>query len=215
MLSFLSIVSISFSQMIDNDTLTIKIIKKITKSPWGMKFGIGGLYHQMPNQNYINNKLAFAGSISLFYNHIFIRGEVFSIDFSPNDYIYFGKYLFSTKAEFTSINLNTELGYCINFNKKWSSDFRIGMNFTDFNLVNSEELGVSYTSETIAGVLFGITLERYFKLNVFRYLVLGLNIDYYSTNYGSISPDLNRGSINYSLTAAYKFWYQRSLDALN
>jgi hypothetical protein len=67
----------------------------------------------------------------------------------------------------------------------------------------------SYSSDHVTGVILGITMDRYIKFNGLKYLVLGLNIDYYSTNYNSLSPDLNKSALNFSLTAAYKFWFNK------
>jgi len=212
---FIALTANSLSQVIEKDTMTIEIIKKVTKSPWGMKFELGALYHHMPTQKYLKDQIAYSGGITCFYNHIFIRCDVFSIDFKPKYPIVFSDYLFNTDAEFTSINLNTELGYNIDYSDKWGTDLRFGVNFTDFSLVNSDDLGGSYTSEMIAGAIIGLTLERYIKLKDLKFLMINLNFDYYSTNYNSISRDLIRSSLNCSLTVAYKFWYSKTIKTTN
>lgn len=191
--------------------MTIEITRKVTKSPWGMKFELGALYHHMPAQKHIKNQVAFIGGITCLYNHIFVRCEVFSIDFKPKYPIFFSDYVFNVDDEFTSINFNTELGYSINFSNKWGSNLRFGVNCTDFSLVNSEDLGTTYTSEMIAGAIIGLTLERYIKLKDLKFLIINLNLDYYSTNYNSVSRDLKRSSFNCSLTVAYKFWYRKTI----
>ena len=180
------------------------------KSSWGMKFEIEGLFHQMTNQDIVNSKFVLAGSISLFYKQLFIRTEVYTIEFSPKNSMVIGDYIFFDNAEFISININPEIGYCFNINDNWSSDVRLGVNITNFDLSNSEDLG-SFSSDFVTGVIFGGTLDRYIKLKGFKYLVLGLNLDYYSTNYGKISPDLNKSALNFSITAAYKFWFKYKL----
>jgi len=204
-LVFLLLITNSFSQIIEKDTLNNKLVNK---SNWGLKFEVGGLLHQMPNQNQVDSKLTLAGSISIFYKHLFLRSEIYTIEFSPKNNMVFGKYIFFDNAEFISININPEIGYCFNINDKWSSDIRLGVNITNFDLKYTEELG-SYSSDYVTGVILGVTLDRYIKFNGLKYLVLGLNIDYYSTNYNSISPDLNKSALNFSLTAAYKFWFNK------
>ena len=198
-----SILSNSFSQTIENDKLNNA---GAIKSSWGMKLEIGGLYHLMPNQDIVNSKFVLAGSISLFYKQLFIRAEVYTFEFSPENQMVIGDYIFFDNAEFISININPEIGYCFNINNNWSSDIRLGLNITNFDLSNSEDLG-SFSSDYVTGIIFGGTLDRYFKFQGFKYLVIGLNIDYYSTNYGTLSHDLNNSSLNFSITAAFKFWF--------
>ncbi len=200
-LVLLLLISKSFSQIIEDDILN-------SKSKWGMKLEVGGLLHHMPNQTQVDAKLSLAGSFSIFYNNLFLRNEIYTIEFSPKNMIVFGKYIFFDDTEFISINLNPEIGYCFNISNKWSSDIRLGLNITNFDLKYTEELG-SYSSDFVTGVVLGLTMDRYIKFNGLKYLVLGLNIDYYSTNYNSISPDLDRSAINFSLTAAYKFRFNK------
>jgi hypothetical protein len=203
-LMFFSLISNSFSQTIEDDTLNNA---GAIRSSWGMKFEVGGLFHQMPNQDIVDNKFVLAGSISLFYKQLFIRTELYTFEFSPKNSMVIGDYIFFNNAEFISININPEIGYSFNINNNWSSDIRLGVNITNFDLSNSEDLG-SFSSDFFTGVILGGTLDRYIKFQGFKYLVIGLNIDYYSTNYGTISPDLNKSSWNFSITAAYKFWFK-------
>lgn len=207
-LLFSAFITSSYTQSINNDTLTCK---STVKSPWGMKFEVGGLFHVMPQQNIVNNKFVLVGSFSVFYKKLFFRNEVYTFTFSSNDFMEIDGYVFSTEAEFISINLNSEIGYSFYLGNNWSSDIRLGANFTNFDLSNSEELG-SFSSDFVTGAIFGITLNRYFEFHRFKYLILGINIDYYSTNYSAISPDLNKSSLNFSLTAAYKLWFHKSMD---
>jgi hypothetical protein len=95
-----------------------------------MKFEVGGLIHKMTNQNQVDAKLALAGSITVFYKHFFLRNEVYTIEFAPKNSIIIGKYIFFDDAEFISMNINPEIGYCFNISDKWSSDIRLGVNIT-------------------------------------------------------------------------------------
>jgi len=210
-LLLIALTSNALSQVVRRDTINIEIKKKVTKSPWALKFGLGGLYHQMPNQTVIKDQMAYKGCIALFYNHVFLKSEIFSIDFKPQKLIFFDDYLFDENCQFTSINLNTELGYSLDFNYKWGADFKLGANITDFDLVSSDDFRGSYTSDMIAGAVLGLTLNRHIKLRELKYLVIGLNIDYYTTNYRSVSRDLKRSSLNYSFDITYKFWYSKRI----
>jgi hypothetical protein len=201
-------VSNSFSQKIENDTLVIS--EKSVISPWGMKFEVGGLFQQQFNHDYIDNKIAPVVGISLFYKGLYGKIEVSSIDFNPNKYMHFGNQVFDNAAEFSFINMNMELGYCYNLLKNWSADFRVGFNMTNLFLNNSEEVNAFYSSDMIFGAIFGIGMERYIRLRTNRFIVISAGIDYYTTDYKSLSSDLNQSSINYSLTVGYKFWYRRS-----
>jgi hypothetical protein len=212
---FITLTSNVLSQVVGRDTINIEIKKKVTKSPWALKFGIGGVYHQMPHQTVIKDQMAYMGCIALFYNHMFLKSEIFSMDFKPQRLIFFDDYLFDENCLFTSINLNTELGYSLDFNTKWGTDIKFGANITDFDLVSSDYFRGSYTSDMITGAILGMTLNRYIKLRELRYLVIGLSIDYYTTNYRSVSRDLKRSSLNYSLDITYKFWYSKRIKETN
>jgi len=200
----------SFSQKTNCDKLINNGI--FIKSQWGIKFEIEGLLHQKLNQDFVKNKLVTAGGFSVFYKKFFLNNEVYTVEFSPIKEMHFDNKIFDNTAEFISINFNTVIGYSYNYNNNWGSDFRIGVNLTDIDLKNSEEINEVYMSNFVMGVIVGISLDRYIKLKDFKYLVLGLGIDYYSTNYQSISSNLNRSSMNYSLTIGYKFWFSKKID---
>lgn len=200
-------INISFSQETDGNFFLPP--KKTVNRQLGLKFEIGGLLHQKLNQNFINAKLAYAGGISLSYKLLYIKNEVYTIEFSPNKEMHFDKIVIDNTAKFISLNLNSSLGYMYYFNSIWSSSFWIGINMTDFDIVNSEEINEIYSSNFLIGGIVGTSIDRYIELKDNKCLALSLGIAYYSTNYNSISRDLKRSSLNYSLSVAYIFWFKK------
>lgn len=203
---FLMLVSLflnSFSQQVEDDTSALAP-KWFTQGFLAFQAGAGPLFCHMPGQDHIRSQLALDGNFLLFYNHLFIKGELFSFDFRLRDPIEFDHYEFPTDAEFTVMNFNAEIGYSIDLDEQWGIDLRIGGSFCEFSLLYDEDIGFDYTSQVISGPVFGLTLNRYVPFSKFRFLVIGLNMDYAAINYGTISPDLNKGLIQCSLFAAFK-----------
>lgn len=197
----------SFSQQVEDDT-TVLAPKWSTQGSLAFQVGAGPLFYHMPGQDHIGSRLALDGNFLLSFNHIFVKGELFSFDFRLKDPVEFDHYEFPTDAEFTVMNFEGEIGYRIDLDEQWGIDLRMGGAFCEFSLLNEEDIGFAYTSQVISGPVFGLTLNRYVPFRKFRFLVIGLNMDYAAINYGTISPDLNKGSIQCSLMAAFKMRFQ-------
>ena len=118
----------------------------------------------------------------------------------------------NTQHEFNSFNLNVALGYSYDFHKNWSTDIKVGFNTTNFEILNSKETNLVYESDYIMGTQIGLGLDRYIKLKRFNYIVLGLGIDYYTTDYSKISYNMKPSSLNYTLTIWYKGFFKRMVN---
>lgn len=199
----------SYAQKIDNDTL---VGNRFIKSPWSIKIESGALLHQMFNPDFIDNKATQITDITVFYKNLFFTYGAFIYDFKPNKVMVFDDVTVNTHDEFSSFNLNMALGYSYNFHKNWSTDIKIGFNSTNFEISNSKETNLVYESDIIMGSQIGLGLDRYIHLKRFNYIVIGLGIDYYTTDYTKISPDMKPSSLNYSLTIGYKGFFRKMID---
>jgi hypothetical protein len=197
------------SQQLDNDTLPCSYI---VKSPWAVKATTGVVFHQMSNQNFVDNKFAQRADLDIFYKNYFLSYGAFMYLFNPNREMIFGNYRVGPEAELLSINLIMAIGYNYAFQKNWSAGFRFGFNATRFEIVNAEKINLYYSSKVIAGALLGIQLERYFKLKGFNYIVLSALTDYYTTDYSKASRDLKSSALNYSFTIGYKKYFKKIID---
>jgi hypothetical protein len=197
----------SFSQQAEDETSVLSP-KGSTQGSLAFQAGAGPLFFHMPGQDHIRSQLALDGNFLLFYNHLFVKGELFSFDFRLRDPVEFDHYVFPTDAEFTVMNFDGEIGYSIDLDEQWGIDLRMGGAFREFSLLNEEDIGFDYTSQVISGPVFGLTINRYVSFSRSRFLVIGLNMDYAAINYGEISPDLNKGSIQCSLIVAFKMRFQ-------
>lgn len=203
-------VNTTYAQKIANDTL---YAKNALKTNWGFKVEVGGLFHHQSNKEYIANKINGNAGFSIYYKEFSLSYDGFAFDFYPKKEIHFGNRVFNSNADFSLFNMNFLLGYHFNFSKNWSSNFNVGINTTSFEIVNQEKIHQNFKTKNITGANIGIGLDRYFKLKGFRYLVLSLGINYYSTNYNSVSNDLSGSAMNYSLKAGYKFWCCKKLKS--
>lgn len=199
----------SFSQKVENDTLSVK---RVVRSNWAIKIESGVLGHKILNQDFIDNKSVQVTGLSVYYRKFFFIYDVFICEFSPKKEIRFNNALFNQTDLFSSFNLNVALGYNCDFSKNWSADAKFGFNTTDFELIDSKYGNQKYESDILMGTLFGLGLNRYFKLKRYNYLVLRLGADYYSTDYTSINPQLGNSSMNYSLTIGYKGWFRKLIN---
>ena len=198
-----------YSQKNDNDTLSGK---RLVKSPWAIKIESGALKHQMFNPDYIDNKTIQITDFTVFYKNFYLTYGAFIYEFKPNKIMVFDNTTVNTQHEFSSFNLNMALGYSYDFHKNWSTDIKIGFNITDFEILNSKETNLIYESDIITGAMIGLGVDRYFKLKRFNYIVIGLGIDYYKTDYSKISSEMKPTSLNYSLTIGYKGFFKKIID---
>lgn len=198
-----------FSQKIDNDTL---FSKNIIKSPWAIKIEYGGLLHQELNQDFIDKKVVQNIGLSVYHNNFYFTYDLFYVNFNPKTNMTFDNIIFNSTAELSSFNLNIAIGYNFNFYKNWSSDLKLGINTVQFETKNTNVNNQSYKSDYIAGIDLGIGLEQYLKLKRYNYLTFRLGVDYFTTDYSKVSPDLNKSSINYSLKIGYKGWFRKIIN---
>jgi hypothetical protein len=198
-----------YSQKMENDTL---IGKRFVKSPWAIKIESGAILHQMFNPGFIDNKATQISDLTVFYRNFYFTYGAFIYDFTPNKVMVFDDVTVNTQHEFSSLNLNVALGYSYDFHKNWSTDIKIGFNSTSFEISNSNETNLIYESDLIMGAQIGLGLDRYIKLKRYNYIVIGLGLDYYTTDYSKISPHMKPSSLNYSLTIGYKGFFQKMID---
>lgn len=198
-----------YSQKTKNDTL---LVKGFVKSPWAIKMESGALLHQMFNPYFIDNKVTQITDLTLFYKNFYFTYGAFSYEFKANKNMIFDNVSVNTQNEFSSFNLNMALGYSYDFHKNWSADIKLGFNTTNFEISNSNVTNLIYESDIIMGSQFGLGLDRYIKLKRFNFIVIGLGIDYYTTDYSKVSPNMKPSSLNYSLTIGYKGFFKKMIE---
>lgn len=198
-----------YSQKISNDTL---YNKTLVKSKWALKIESGVFYHQMSNTSFIENPITQITNITVSYKNFFFTYGAFYYDFKPLKNITFDNTALSNQNKLRATNLNVAFGYIFNFHEKWSSDIKIGSNSSIYEITNSNESNLSYKSDYISGTIIGVGIDRYIKIKRLNYIVVGFDIDYYSTDYSKLSDDLEPSSVNYSLTIGYKGFFRRILD---
>ncbi len=198
-----------YSQKIDNDTLSGK---RLVKSPWAIKIESGAILHQMFNSDFIDNKITQITDLTVFYKNFYFTYGAFIYEFKPNKDMVFDNVTVNNQNEFSSFNLNMALGYSYDFHKNWSTDIKFGFNSTNFEISNSKETNLIYESDIIMGAQVGLGIDRYIKLKRFNFIVIGLGIDYYTTDYSKISSNMKPSSLNYTLTIGYKGFFRKMID---
>lgn len=188
----------SNSQQIDNDTLTTAW----TKGNWALRVDLGVHAQNMLNQNMVELTFNATMGFSVFYKDFFINYSYSQMDNDLKNY------------EIFITNNDISLGYNYNFLKRWSFDGKGGVNITSIvSSIREPEIQetIFINNENVPGVELGIGVNRYFRLRRFNFLVARFGIDYYTTNYKSLYSGFGKGGINYSLTLAYKGWYNKKV----
>jgi hypothetical protein len=185
---------------------------KFIRSPWALRLDVGPLMHQMFNPEFISGNVSSFSELTLYYKSFYFNYGVYFFEFSPMKDMTFGGLMIDASNHFYSFNLNMGLGYTYKINENWSSDIKLGFNTTDFEVSNSRETNIYYTSDILMGAQIGIGIDRYIKLRRFNYIVFGLGIDYYSTDYSKVSPQMKPSSLNYMFTIGYQGFFRKMLD---
>lgn len=200
----------TFSQKLSKDTLSFG---KVVHSSWGIQFSAGSTLHQKLNQEIVNNRIASTIGLTLNWKNLNLSCDGFFLNFNPTREILFNNIpLDSRTSGFKSFNLNTALDYNYNFHRNWGTTLRLGINITELRVTKPVFINTTLKSDVISGAIIGLGVNRYTRLKRFNYLVSGLRVDYYSTNYSRLSPNLSRSSLNYSLFLAYKAWFIRIIE---
>jgi hypothetical protein len=185
---------------------------KFIRSPWAIRLDVGPLMHQMFNPEFISSKVSSFSELTLYYKSFYFNYGGYFFEFSPMKEMMFDGLMIDASNYLYSFNFNMALGYTFKINENWSSDIKLGFNTTDFDVSNIGEYNIYYTSDILTGAQIGIGIDRYIKLKRFNYIVFGLGIDYYSTDYSKVSPQMKPSSLNYIFTIGYQAFFRKMLD---
>lgn len=190
------------------DTLTCK---KIVPGRWAIEIGLGASSNQIFKPSYSKNPIATTFNYKIFYRNFFMYVGMNKSFLTPPKDMKFTNIIIKNQNEVSLTNMNMAIGYMYNFNKKWSADFKLGINSGIVDVLYNNRLKL-YSPELEVGNSYGISINRFFKLKRYNYIVLSLGADYHTTDYSKISPDMNNQSINYFLTIAYKGFNKKIMD---
>jgi hypothetical protein len=207
-LSILFTICINAQKHTSNDTLTCK---KVVPGRWAIEFDLGACSNQIFKPSYNINPIATTFNYKLFYRNFFLYVGTNISTFTPSKDLKFTNTIITNQNEISLSNMNMAIGYMYNFNKKWSADFKLGINSGNVDVLYNNQLK-SYSPELVIGNTYGITINRFFKLKGYNYIVLSVGADYYTTDYSKISPDMNNQSVNYFLTIGYKGFNKKIMD---
>lgn len=191
-----------------NDTLTCKTV---VPGRWAIEFDLGASINQTLKPSYRNNPIATTFNYKIFYRNFYMYIGTSMSYFTPSKDIRLYDLVINNQDEIEFMNMNMAVGYMYNFNRKWSVDGKLGINMGNLSVYYDDLLSY-YTPEVSLGTIYGIGVNRFFKLKGYNYIVVSLGADYYTTDYSKISPDMNKQSINYFLTVAYKGFSKKIID---
>ena len=83
----------------------------------------------------------------------------------------FNEQTLPTTAKLNNIRLDYYVGYSLDFGKLISLEPYAGYNRTSFLVINEKELNQEFTFNKTGGLIIGTTLNKYFKLKDYGYIV--------------------------------------------
>ncbi|WP_155977759.1 hypothetical protein [Pedobacter glucosidilyticus] len=123
---------------------------------------------------------------------------------NPKKELNFNGQTLLTTATLNNIKLDYYVGYSFDFEKLISIEPYLGYNRTSFFVINEDELNQAFTFNKTGGLIFGTTLNKYFKLKNYSYLSVFGTLGYSFTDYKKVHPDLDNGYFEWNLGIAVK-----------
>ncbi len=183
-----------------------KIVKCRTRSNVGFRIDIAAsnYYYGNKTTSWIGQHIEPNFNIILVINKLNFGIRFKSWTIKPQKEIKFDEQILPTLAKLNNIRLDYYLGYSFDFEKLISIEPYVGYNKSSFYVINEEELNKEFSFNKTGGFIFGLTINKYFKVKEYEYISLFGTLGCGFVDYTKVHPDLDNGYFEWSIGVAYK-----------
>ncbi|MCG8698135.1 MAG: hypothetical protein MI922_08780 [Bacteroidales bacterium] len=135
---------------------------------------------------------------------------------SPKSEVLFSDNLLPMRAKISSVKYDYFFSYEIDLLNQIAVEPSFGYTICKFNVTNTEEVEGTFNFNTTRGLLYGLTINKYFEFNNYKYLVLFARVNQGQVNYSEIHANFKGGYTEICLGISYKFYMSdREFKAVN
>lgn len=135
---------------------------------------------------------------------------------NPKSVLVFNGDTLPKNADLNPIKFEYDISYSLALKYNFAIEPYIALTNNSFHVINEKDLNKNYKISKIIGLTTGLTLNKYFKLNEFKFLAVFVKYGYGFTNFKKANSQLGRGYSDFSVGIAYKAFYKRNfLNPIN
>lgn len=179
-------------------------------SRFGMRLDIGRAqyYYNGETRNWLRNHGGLSiGFIAVFRNwNIGFRFKPWTVN--PGRPLVFGHDTLTAKADLNPIKLDYYVGYSYNILPHMSIEPYLGYVRCLFKVINEKDLKKSFSIPNSRGLIAGVSINKYFKIQEAGYLALFGSVGYSFVDFGKSNPILSPNYYEWSIGVAIKSYFK-------
>jgi hypothetical protein len=107
------------------------------------------------------------------------------------------------------VKIDYYFGYAFDIGRRFTVEPSLGVTKNMFKVIEPELKELNWDFANVYGLLAGVTLNQYIRLNKTKYLVVWGQVNSGASNYQKIHPTLGRGYVEFSIGVGYKIFGKR------
>jgi hypothetical protein len=180
-----------------------------SRSKFGVRneIGLSNIYYNNNIGNWLGNKRSFYWGILLAYHNLNYGFSIRLNTFNPKTDLNFEGVTIPKNAVLNLVKFDYFVAYSVNFNNLISIEPYIGLNRTQFLLINSDEINLQFKFKEALGVSTGIKFNKYFEVKRYTYVSIYGTMGYTYADLKNIHPQFNNGFYEWNIGLAYKRYF--------
>lgn len=130
----------------------------------------------------------------------------------PGQKLAFNSDTLAETAKLNPVKLDYFVGYSVDFKHNVSVEPYIGYTRAIFEVINEEEIGAKFSIPSTGGLIFGLSINKYFKLKDGEYIGTFANVGYAVVDYKTTHTSLGVGYSEWTLGMVYKGFFYRQFN---
>ena len=168
------------------------------------EFAISRYLYTAQTQEWMKNHGGPNFSLALGYSNVSIGIRFKPWTINPEKELEFEGIVLPETADVNNVRIDYYASYSFDFNNLISVEPYVGLNRTLFFVINEDELNQTYDLNSTGGLIFGTSINQYFYVGNFSFLVLFATLGYGFVNYDKLHPELGNGYFEWSIGIALK-----------
>ena len=201
--------------MVDNKIVdsvyTIKILRCISSSPFGLRLGIGysRFNYNDGTSDWIKNHAAPDFNISLAIENANLGFRFKPWSTNPKKSLDINGESLPILAKLNPVKLDYYISYNFNLQNNIALEPALGYSKSLFIVINEDDLGKEFNIPSIGGLMTSFTLSKYLRFKYNEFFAIYGNVEYAFIDYSKLNPDLGKGYFNWTIGLAFKGYFKK------
>jgi hypothetical protein len=204
-------------KIVDNEIVdsvyTIKILRCISSSPIGLRFGVGFsyYYYNKSTSDWLGNHGGPDFSITLA-----IENANFGLRFkpwtmNPQNPIEINGDILPMAAKLNPVKINYFFSYNFNIQHDITLEPAIGYSACSFIVLNEDDLGQEFNIPKTGGLLTSFTINKYLRFKYNEFFSIFTTAEYAFVDYSKLNPELDNGYFSWTIGLAFKGYFKKQV----